>query len=308
MTPTGIGSKSLEKFAKYAQSKGQSLGECLGMNMMLGENNTHNYYDADDHYDGLGSSLLYDSILPSAKEVGLTKKSRNAILEFCKLIHEIRVFSSGSPNGEDIPNVHQILTMVIDKTRYREYLDNNNSITKKKVNASVEKLISDRLLNVNELLRIAKDAGASLSLSDFLESIAMYGAENDNNKGITTINSIADSNRADNDDPDDSENCVKLMTIHMAKGLEFAAVFLVGFEKGLLPLPSNIDEDEERRLLYVALTRAKNHLYITRATWRRIFGKRCYMRESPFAGSLLKASTNMGLGNRQYHEEEWVEL
>ncbi|MEK9175073.1 MAG: ATP-dependent helicase, partial [Patescibacteria group bacterium] len=83
---------------------------------------------------------------------------------------------------------------------------------------------------------------------------------------------------------------VSLMTMHSAKGLEFEAVFIAGMEEGLLPHTMSFDPEqleEERRLFYVALTRAKTYLYMTLASQRNIFGERIsnipsrFLREIP---------------------------
>ena len=77
-------------------------------------------------------------------------------------------------------------------------------------------------------------------------------------------------------DDDDGRGQVQLMTLHAAKGLEFQAVFLTGMEEGLLPHRTSIEDDsieEERRLAYVGLTRARSHLYLVHAARRRRFGQ-----------------------------------
>ncbi len=92
-------------------------------------------------------------------------------------------------------------------------------------------------------------------------------------------------------DRDTSEDAVALMSLHRAKGLEFDAVALAGVEDGLLPHQRALDEgpaslDEERRLLYVGVTRARNHLLLTTARMRRVFGELHYPRPSRFVASL----------------------
>jgi len=85
---------------------------------------------------------------------------------------------------------------------------------------------------------------------------------------------------------DDYEDCVQLMTLHSAKGLEFKLVFLVGLEEGLFPSQQSVDDvgrlEEERRLCYVGITRAMKQLYITHAESRRLYGKETYPRPSRF--------------------------
>jgi DNA helicase II / ATP-dependent DNA helicase PcrA len=85
---------------------------------------------------------------------------------------------------------------------------------------------------------------------------------------------------------DEFEDCVQLMTLHSAKGLEFKLVFLVGMEEGLFPSQQSSDDiarlEEERRLCYVGMTRAMKQLYLTYAESRRIYGKESYPRPSRF--------------------------
>lgn len=116
----------------------------------------------------------------------------------------------------------------------------------------------NRLENLDEFLTVAiefEEELADNSLSDFLE-------------GITLSSDI--------DNTDESEDSVTLMTLHSAKGLEFPVVFLVGMEEGIFPGYKSIGEqkelEEERRLCYVGITRAKQHLFLTCARQRTIFG------------------------------------
>jgi DNA helicase-2/ATP-dependent DNA helicase PcrA len=85
---------------------------------------------------------------------------------------------------------------------------------------------------------------------------------------------------------DDFEDCVQLMTLHTAKGLEFKLVFLVGLEEGLFPSQQSVDDagrlEEERRLCYVGMTRAMQQLYLTYAESRRLYGRETYPRPSRF--------------------------
>ena len=85
---------------------------------------------------------------------------------------------------------------------------------------------------------------------------------------------------------EESEDCVQLMTLHSAKGLEFKQVFLVGLEEGLFPSQQSVDDagrlEEERRLCYVGMTRAMQKLYLTYAESRRLYGRETYPRPSRF--------------------------
>ncbi len=85
---------------------------------------------------------------------------------------------------------------------------------------------------------------------------------------------------------DDFDDCVQLMTLHSAKGLEFKQVFLVGMEEGLFPSQQSVDDvgrlEEERRLCYVGITRAMKQLYLTYAESRRLYGRETYPRPSRF--------------------------
>ncbi|MDO9270307.1 MAG: DNA helicase II [Methylobacter sp.] len=85
---------------------------------------------------------------------------------------------------------------------------------------------------------------------------------------------------------DDFDDCVQLMTLHSAKGLEFKQVFLVGMEEGLFPSQQSVDDvgrlEEERRLCYVGITRAMRQLYLTYAESRRLYGRETYPRPSRF--------------------------
>jgi len=85
---------------------------------------------------------------------------------------------------------------------------------------------------------------------------------------------------------DDFDDCVQLMTLHSAKGLEFKQVFLVGMEEGLFPSQQSVEDvgrlEEERRLCYVGITRAMQRLYLTYAESRRLYGRESYPRPSRF--------------------------
>lgn len=130
----------------------------------------------------------------------------------------------------------------------------------------------DRIENIGELVSTAKqyeDSTEEPSLSEFLEDVALV---------------------SDVDRYDESADAVVLMTIHSAKGLEFPTVFLPGMEEGLFPgyraIFENDEIEEERRLAYVAITRAKKKLYITLAHERMLNGSTNYNPPSRFLGEI----------------------
>ncbi len=96
---------------------------------------------------------------------------------------------------------------------------------------------------------------------------------------------------------DEWDDCVQLMTLHSAKGLEFPVVFLAGMEEGLFPHQLSLEEpgrlEEERRLCYVGMTRAKQQLYMTYAEIRRLYGKENYTRASRFVNEIPNEYINV---------------
>jgi DNA helicase-2/ATP-dependent DNA helicase PcrA len=136
------------------------------------------------------------------------------------------------------------------------------------LNEDQSKENENRFENLMEFIGVAMEfekENADNSLSEFLESIALI---------------------SDVDNLDESTEAVTLMTMHSAKGLEFKNVFLVGMEDGLFPSKRSIDEDEfveeERRLCYVGITRAKEKLYLTGASKRTMYGSTTYTFPSRF--------------------------
>ncbi len=188
-------------------------------------------------------------ILKKADEFSLNRvfmKSR----DFINQIEELRT-------EKEKLSISQLITKTLKKTGYMSALEQENTIE-----------AENRIENLNEFLTVAiefEEESADNGLSEFLE-------------GITLSSDI--------DGLEEEEESVTLMTLHSAKGLEFPVVFLVGMEEGIFPGHKTIEEvvgmEEERRLCYVGITRAKENLFITFAKQRTIFGSTSYNPVSRF--------------------------
>ena len=161
-------------------------------------------------------------------------------LTFKNTIEELRELSNNV-------SLTELIDLILDKSGIRKDLESEKS-----VDAEI------RLSNLEEfksITRTYEEATDSVSLGDFLEEISL----------------VADINEHKNE-----TNVVTLMTIHSAKGLEFDYVFVIGMEEGLFPHLNSMeteDLEEERRLCYVAITRAKKKLWLVNAKRRMIYGK-----------------------------------
>ncbi|NMA24249.1 MAG: UvrD-helicase domain-containing protein, partial [Clostridiales bacterium] len=183
---------------------------------------------------------VFEVLKASGQYEGL-RKSESKLKQFVKLLEDLRELS------ETIP-LDSFYDVLIEKTGYVRVLE---------AKATDENLT--RIENVRELkssiVNFMKETEGG-TLFDFLNEIALY---------------------TDIDQYDGSADSVVMMTMHSAKGLEFPTVFIVSAEEGILPGLQTIGEpeemEEERRLCYVAMTRAKEKLYLTGAKQRMIFGR-----------------------------------
>jgi len=180
----------------------------------------------------------------------IEKNGKRRSQKFLSLITKIK-----TPEQKPL-SVLETLDNILEETGYLEYLNNGTEEG------------SSRVENVKELRSVAQSFS---ELTDLLENIALLQDE-------TTPN----GQQLNDKDP----NAITLMTLHSAKGLEFPIVFLAGCEEGLLPhvraMTDQQELEEERRLCYVGITRAKQKLYLTYAQCRRIFGSESYNAPSRF--------------------------
>ena len=187
----------------------------------------------------LGLSLF--EVLDTADQFAPLSRAANKLKEFCDMIKSLTAVVDELP-------ISELLTEVLEKSGYRVSLMTD-----------ADPKNAERLANVDEFVNTVKQyelENDEPSLSAFLEEIALV---------------------SDIDSMNDSEDKVTLMTIHSAKGLEFEKVFLIGLEEGIFPGNQSIyggesEIEEERRLMYVAITRAKRQLTITNAVTRMVFG------------------------------------
>ena len=192
-------------------------------------------------------------IIKNAEQYGLNRVYLNS-REFINCIEELKA-------KKDELTISELIKLTLKKSGYTKALENENTVE-----------AENRIENLDEFLTVAiefEEEEAENSLSTFLE-------------GITLSSDI--------DDLEEGEEYVTLMTLHSAKGLEFPVVFLVGMEEGIFPGYKSISEpkelEEERRLCYVGITRAKENLFLTCSKQRTIFGSTSYNPVSRFLNEI----------------------
>ncbi len=199
----------------------------------------------------------------------LSNASAQKVLLFTGLIEELREIAMKN-------DVYLLLAKVIEKTEYIAYIKDAYSED-----------ADERIENINELISKAmsymKNAEEP-SLDQFLEEVALV---------------------ADVDNYDQESNSVILMTLHSAKGLEFPVVFLPGLEEGLFPSFRSKDNEEqleeERRLCYVGITRAREKLYILHTTERTLYGQTNLVAHSRFINELPNEIVEIEKNTRGYN-------
>ncbi len=203
---------------------------------------------AQDIADSIGSSL-YD-VIKDANLYSELQRASVKLQDFTAMIDLLKRKSTEMPLAD-------FVEYMLEKSAYKQSLLLENSIE-----------AQGRLENLDEFMSVVKEYENSVqepTLSDFLESVSLI---------------------SDIDNYDEDQSSVVLMTIHSAKGLEFPVVFIAGMEEGLFPGTQSIiseeEIEEERRLCYVAITRAKQILYLTKAQMRMLFGETRYPAVSRF--------------------------
>lgn len=164
------------------------------------------------------------------------------------------------------------------------YLDLKNKYEQGSINELVGYLVERIGLNNYYSKDDEEDINRLHNIMELQSSIEQYEQRNPKNRLDDYLHSV--SLITDIDNYNEQENAITLATVHSVKGLEFKVVFIIGVEEGIFPIirqDSNPDDmEEERRLMYVAITRSKERLYISNACSRYMYGKPAFCRESRF--------------------------
>ncbi|MCL2152263.1 MAG: UvrD-helicase domain-containing protein [Oscillospiraceae bacterium] len=211
---------------------------------------------------------VYDIIGEALKHEEL-KSSAGRLQQFADMIAEIR-------ENSDIVPLDELYDILISQTGYIKMLE------EKKTYENQSRIENVRELKTN-IIRFMNEQGGSLF--DFLSETTLF---------------------TDLDRDDQSVDRVQMMTMHSAKGLEFDTVFIVGAEEGIFPGIRSIGEpdeiEEERRLCYVAMTRAMRKLYFTSAWRRMLFGKTMAAQPSRFLEEIRKENIDVFKPRHKYHD------
>jgi DNA helicase-2/ATP-dependent DNA helicase PcrA len=203
--------------------------------------------------------VTFDEALDHAEEAGVHGRALTGVRELVELLEDLRAVDDG-------PRV--VLEAILERTGYTKELESTRSLE-----------AQGRLENLAELVGVA---GEHENIEEFLEAVSLV---------------------ADQDELSEDDSSVVLMTLHTAKGLEFPTVFIVGLEDGVFPHLRSLGEpdelEEERRLCYVGITRARERLYLSHAWSRSLFGSTQYNPPSRFLKEIPEDLTRMVEGGRQ---------
>jgi DNA helicase-2/ATP-dependent DNA helicase PcrA len=231
--------------------------------------------------------VAFADALARAGEAGVTGRALTGIDRLLELLGELRgrLAEAGTPPDDDADGADgdaaaagapasagagpaELLTTILERTGYLAELQEENSIE-----------AMGRIENLEELIGAARESD---DLERFLEEVSL----------------VADADEVDGDD-----SRVLLMTLHTAKGLEFPVVFVVGMEDGVFPHLRSLGEpeemEEERRLAYVGITRARERLYVSHAWCRSLWGQTQYNPPSRFLKEIPELLVRTAEGGHQ---------
>ncbi len=200
---------------------------------------------------------LWDALSEARSIPSLTARNAGCIEKFMELMNQFAILC------ETVP-VSTLIESILKDTGYLEALEKSGEIEDKSRIENLKELVSDAV----DFEKTSEDK----SLEAYLEKVSL----------------VQDTDKLE--DEEEGEGSVVLMTIHSAKGLEFPVVFMVGMENGLFPSVTDMDREDQmeeaRRLCYVAITRAKESLYLTSAEVRKVFGRTVAYSQSDFIGEI----------------------
>lgn len=216
-----------------------------------------------EEYGNSREESIYSAILDMESISTLNNRAKNSIGPFVETMNILMA-------KKELMGLREFIEEVMNLSGYIEDLAKENTIEAK-----------TRIENIKDFLSVALEfekKNLDVTLEDFLASVSLL---------------------SDVDKTEESDNVISLMTVHAAKGLEFPIVFLVGLEEGLFPISRAMESEdeleEERRLCYVAITRAEEHLYVSNAKVRTIYGNMNYSIPSRFLTEM---------GQTLYRDEE----
>jgi DNA helicase-2/ATP-dependent DNA helicase PcrA len=221
--------------------------------------------------DGLGVTLW--EALASPEAAGLGAAAVKAVNALRSVLETLMATATDS-------TVPDLVEAVLDRTGYLEALEAERTIEAR-----------GRVENLEELVGVAREyqqAAEEPSLSSFLQEISLY-SDQDALRGAE----------------DGEGGQVTLMTLHNAKGLEFRTVFMLGLEEGIFPHSRSIEEnslEEERRLCYVGMTRAKERLTLTHAMRRSLYGRA----DANLPSRFLDELPHLGVDREQLRPASWT--
>jgi DNA helicase-2/ATP-dependent DNA helicase PcrA len=211
--------------------------------------------------------VAFIDALRRADDAGVTGRAVKGIAEFLELLDELTDTIDAGPAP--------LLELILDRTGYVAELQAEHSIESE-----------GRLENLAELIGVAREFE---HVNQFLEQVALVADSEELPEGV-------------------DETSVVLMTLHAAKGLEFPSVFLVGMEDGIFPHLRSLGEpaelEEERRLAYVGITRARERLYLTNAWTRMLYGTTQYNPPSRFLDEIPTELVKHAPGSRATRERQ----
>ena len=211
---------------------------------------------------------MFDS-LQEVDFMGLPKRALTEAVKFHELIN-------GFTQMQEFLSITELVKEVIDKSGYREMLEKEKSIE-----------AESRLENIEEFLSVTEAFEKRAAEEEEEPSLVAF---------LTDLALVADIDTLDKEENTSTEKIV-LMTMHAAKGLEFPVVFVLGMEENIFPhiraLADPEEMEEERRLAYVAITRAEQRLYLTSAGHRMLFGKSNFNQPSRFLNEISEELTEL---------------